>query len=158
MPITPSGKTIPDNTRHGHSKRGQKTTEYLTWESMIRRCTNPKQRAYANYGGKGVTVSVAWRTFDNFLQDMGAQPEGFTLERDDPTRGYEQGNCSWIRRSMQARNKSTTRWLTYNGCTQCLVSWAEQIGMKPKTLRARIDDHGWSVERAISTPIGKPKP
>ena len=37
---------------------------------MIQRCTNPNNKAYKNYGGRGITVCERWRDFTNFLADM----------------------------------------------------------------------------------------
>ena len=51
-----------------------------------------------------------------------------------------------------ARKK--TKYITYKGETKSLLSWAKELGMNPKTLRNRFK-RGWSVERALSTPIGK---
>jgi len=42
---------------------------YYIWKSMIRRCTNPKDASYHQYGGIGVTVHETWlRTPENFYK------------------------------------------------------------------------------------------
>lgn len=120
---------------------------------MHRRCYMPSQRFWKYYGGQGIGVCYEWHTFENFLRDMGEQPEGMTLERNDPEKNYSPDNCRWATRLEQARNKTNTRWLTFNGETLCLSEWAERLGVRPKTLRARLDDHGWSVEKALTTKV-----
>lgn len=145
------------NTKHGAAGRGKKTKTYRTWESMHRRCYLPSQDSYKDYGGKGVGISYAWHKFENFVRDMGEQPETLTLDRKNPLLGYSAENCRWATLTEQARNKSTTRWLDYAGEKLCLAEWAERINVKPKTLRARLDDYGWSVERALTTPLGAPR-
>ena len=77
------------------------------WSSMIARCTNPKHKAYARYGGRGITVCDRWlASFQNFWNDMGATwREGLTLERLDNNAGYSPTNCAWRGRTAQARNK-----------------------------------------------------
>lgn len=43
--------------------------------------------------------------------------------------------------------------LTYNGETQTVSEWARRFGLKRTTLRHRIAK-GWSVEKALTTPVG----
>lgn len=43
--------------------------------------------------------------------------------------------------------------ITFNGTTKTLSEWAKSTGMPFKTLWARINMMGWSVDRALSTPV-----
>lgn len=45
--------------------------------------------------------------FRAFLRDMGECPEGLTLERVDVNGDYEPGNCEWIAKPLQAKNRRT---------------------------------------------------
>lgn len=81
---------------------------YDVWAEMIQRCTNPKHRRYADYGGRGISVCERWRrSFNTFFTDMGERPRGLTLERRDNDRGYEPGNCYWATPTEQNLNKRT---------------------------------------------------
>jgi hypothetical protein len=80
------------------------TKTYKSWEMMIQRCTNPAHDSYPDYGGRGITVDPRWRDFAAFLEDMGERPEGKTLDRIDPERGYEPGQCRWATQAEQVRN------------------------------------------------------
>lgn len=73
---------------------------------MIKRCTNPNDKDHwKDYGGRGITICERWRSFKDFLADMGERPDGRTLDRIDVNGNYEPGNCRWATKSEQQRNK-----------------------------------------------------
>lgn len=72
---------------------------------MIYRCTYERHPYYPDYGGRGITVCDRWRTFANFLADMGIRPEGLTLERVDVDGNYEPGNVTWADNYAQRWNR-----------------------------------------------------
>jgi hypothetical protein len=126
------------------------TPTYRSWASMLQRCTNPNNKRWARYGGRGITVCERWRKFDNFLADMGVRPEGLTIERINNDGNYEPGNCEWIPRGEQQANTRRNRLLTFNGETDYLFSWAKRLGIEPGTISTRLYSYGWTVERALS--------
>ena len=64
-----------------------KSAIYGSWGAMIQRCTNPKNSKYKYYGERGITVCDRWKSFENFLEDMGERPPGMTLDRIDNDKG-----------------------------------------------------------------------
>jgi hypothetical protein len=96
-------------TKHGHSKKGNISVEYKTWDSMLRRCFNSSDVSYKNYGGRGITVCERWKRFINFYEDMGDKPKGMSLDRVNNNGNYEPSNCRWSTRSQQNRNMRTTK-------------------------------------------------
>ena len=137
------------NLTHGHaSKKKGVTRTYRTWMGMHQRCTNPGNRSYASYGGRGIAVCARWSSFENFLTDMGERPYGLTLGRIDNEKGYDQANCRWESGLDQARNKTTTRWLVVHGERAPLSVWAERVGLRQGTIRQRLAA-GWSHDDAI---------
>lgn len=84
------------------------TREYHIWARLVRRCTNEKDDAYHNYGGRGINVCLRWSDFENFYADMGPRPSAeHSVERRDNERGYEPANCYWATNSEQRKNRRT---------------------------------------------------
>jgi hypothetical protein len=88
---------------HGHTRQGKRSPTHQSWTSMMRRCFSPNHNRYYLYGAKGVTVCERWRTFANFLEDMGERPEGCTLGRHNDQGNYEPGNVNWQTSQEQAK-------------------------------------------------------
>lgn len=83
------------------------TSEYRAWADMKDRCTNPNNRYYANYGGRGIKVCKRW--FDYFVyfyEDMGIKPTiAHSLDRKDNDGNYEPSNCRWATKREQVLNR-----------------------------------------------------
>lgn len=101
--------------REANDYRGPSTTTaYRSWRSMIRRCYSAYDKAFPDYGGRGIAVCDRWRfgadglpPFVCFLHDLGPRPSlNHTIDRLDPDGDYEPGNCRWATALEQA---TTTR-------------------------------------------------
>lgn len=100
------------HSTHG-ATRGSRRTEHAIWAGMIARCFNAKCRAYPRYGGRGITVCLAWKTsFSQFFADMGERPNGKTLDRIDNDGNYEPSNCRWATWKQQAANRRRPKRIT----------------------------------------------
>lgn len=137
-------------TTHGQST----TKEYRAWHGMKGRCNNPNDKAYADYGGRGIRVCDRWNnSFEAFLADMGAAPSAnHSLDRINNDAGYEPGNVRWATVTTQLRNQRRTHYLTYNGETLSLAAWAERVGLPRAALSSRIHA-GWATDRALTQPL-----
>lgn len=93
------------NFRHGHATGGQLSPTYSSWKSIWQRCENPKHPRYADYGGRGITIAENWRSFPQFLADMGERPFDMTLDRIDNNKGYSKENCRWASITTQNLNQ-----------------------------------------------------
>lgn len=132
--------------KHGMSK----SKTYGSWRAMRERCLDPKNKRFANYGGRGISVCERWSQFHNFLSDMGERPEGHTIERIDVNRGYEPGNCMWIPSSKQCENTTRNRVIEYNGKKRILRDWAKLIGVTPRALAIRLSKYPVPVAMNLS--------
>jgi hypothetical protein len=121
---------------------------------MIQRCTNSNYTYYKDYGGRGIKVCDRWlNSFEDFLADMREAPKGLSLDRIDNNGDYTPENCRWATIKEQCNNTRCNHLLTYNGKTQSISQWANELGTKWITLYKRINTYGWSVDRALSTPV-----
>lgn len=130
---------------------------YGTWTGIIDRCTNPNSRDYIHYGGRDITICEEWRhSFEAFHDHVSQLPhfgeKGYTLDRIDNNGNYEPGNVRWATWAEQRRNTQQNILLTLDGKTRCAAVWAEELGMKQATLRARLN-RGWSAEQTLTTPV-----
>lgn len=138
---------------HGYGSRAKdkRRAEYESWTGMWQRCTNQNNKHFKDYGGRGVQVCERWKSFENFIADMGDKPTGsHSLDRVNVEGHYEPGNCRWATPAEQARNTRRTRLLTLNGKTQCLQDWATELGFGKARVITRRLAAGWSIERALS--------
>jgi hypothetical protein len=134
--------------KHGRSQDGSGSA-YLTWSNMIRRCSKPYATGYEHYGGRGIRVCERWKSFENFLADMGERPDGMTLDRYPDTNGnYEPGNCRWSTKTEQAYNKRGTLMVEHAGRRATLAELSEVTGVDPETLRRRLTD-GMPTEKIV---------
>lgn len=138
---------------HGHCKGGRRSSAHSTWTGIITRCTNPKQKNYRNYGGRGVTVCERWRnSFEAFLEDVGEKPSPkHTIDRIDNSKGYEPGNVRWATMTEQHRNKRNNRRITIDGETHCITEWEDIKNLPRYMIRNRLA-RGWSEQDAVLTP------
>ena len=58
-----------------------------------------------------------------------------------------------IEQAMEIPVHGERNMLTFEGRTMPLSEWAEEKGMLIDTLWKRIYESGWSVEKALSTPV-----
>jgi hypothetical protein len=118
------------------------TAIYNVWLAMKARCYNPKNKAYHNYGGRGIIVCDRWlgeKGFENFIADLGDRPSpAHSLDRIDNDGNYCPENCRWASKIEQSLNKRCSIVLTINGVTKHYTEWADQYGLARATVLKRI--------------------
>lgn len=143
------GKKGEPRTTHGMSH----TTEFRVWWSMLRRCEAPKQKGFADYGGRGISVCDRWHSFAAFLEDMGPRPSGdHSIDRVDVDGNYQPSNCRWATSHEQCRNTRRSVHITIDGQTKVLEDWCRDYRVSPVTVRRRMVKHGLRAEEALTDP------
>lgn len=97
-----------DESRKTHGLSNTRT--YQIHEGMLRRCKPELAEQFPYHAGKGISVCADWNPrlggcFENFYRDMGAAPEGMSLDRIDVDGDYSKDNCRWASNSVQGYNK-----------------------------------------------------
>lgn len=133
-----------------HNKARSPT--YNVWSTMQQRCGNPNATGYSYYGGRGISVCERWKTFENFLADMGEQPaRRMSIDRIDVNGNYEPGNCRWLSMTKQQLNRRNNRRITLGGLTQTVKEWCIDLKMSEELFRSRLKQ-GWTPEEVVTTP------
>ena len=101
---------IESSIKHGCRKGGHKGEHYNRWSSIKQRTSNPKNKNWSRYGGRGIEMHEPW--FDSFIlfkkwldDNLGPCPEGCTLDRIDNDGNYEPNNLRWATAEQQRRNQ-----------------------------------------------------
>ena len=138
--------------QHGLSKHPL----HNTWDKMKARCYNKQDKAYKNYGARGIKMCQEWRNsfinFYNWAIKNGYKPN-LSLDRINNNGNYCPTNCRWSTAKQQANNRRTNILITYNNKTQNLLEWSIEKNIPYQTLRARIKTYGWKIQEALEIPI-----
>lgn len=143
--------TIARNTKHGHNRRGHRTSEYRSWNKMISRCFDHNNNRYNLYGLRGITVCVDWiESYKKFLEDMGPKPSPHhSIERINNNGNYEPSNCRWATSSEQAINRKGTKYIKSKNVSLCIQGWCDNLSI-PRWLLIRGFSVGYSLDYFIN--------
>lgn len=147
------GCYLTDNPSHAkHNKCS--TRLYKCWKHIKQRCYDKKAKGYADYGGREITVCDEWlhdfQAFYDWAMTNGYKDD-LTIDRIDNNKGYSPDNCRWATKKEQANNKRNNHLITYNGKTQTLAQWADELHTNYKKLYSRIVIYDWDIEKAFKT-------
>lgn len=144
-----SETTRKAKTKHG----GHGTPEYAVWKRLRERCSNARNKSYADYGGRGIRVCRRWAKFENFLADMGERPTAkHSIERMDNDGDYSPGNCCWGTAKRQANNRRSSLRFEFNGAQITIQEIAAQTGLTYSCLHWRLRTAKMAVDAAVSLP------
>jgi len=131
---------------------------YRVLRAMMERCDGKVENS-PTYLQKVITVCDQWKSdFKSFIlwAESNGYAEGLQIDRIDNSKGYFPENCRWVTCKVNNNNRDNTLYVDYNG---------EKIALKLLLERLKLDNHyysirtriirGWSVKKAIETPIRK---
>ena len=136
---------------HGMSR----TTEYQSWVDIKRRCINPNNPCYSDYGGRGITICDRWKnSFENFLADMKLKPTPkHSIDRIDNDGDYCPENCRWSTDVEQNNNRRDNRFITIGCVTLTIAQWSKEMSFGKSVIQDRLKS-GWSERDAVLIPVG----
>lgn len=140
----------PYTKTHGETN----TRLYKIWVGIKDRCYNSNSYNYENYGERGILVCDEWNSSYESFRDWAmcnGYSDSLTIDRVDYDGDYEPSNCRWTDVKTQANNRRTNRFITFKGETHTISEWGEITGIKPNTIRMRLDSYGYTIEQALST-------
>ncbi len=145
------------NLKHG----GSETKLYQVWHAIKMRCTNPGNKRFKDYGGRGIQLYPLWQDdfsafYEYILTALGPKPSSsHSIDRINNDGNYEPGNIRWASTFQQGSNTRRIHHLTFHGQTKSIADWSRLTGINRSTIRERIERLGWFVERALTTPPQK---
>jgi len=126
------------------------------WKQMLDRCSNPQNKFWHRYGGRGIAVSESWLNFDSFYADMGTAPKGYHLDRIDNDGPYCKENCKWVTVADSLKNRSLTLWVTYQGEKLSLKELSVRLGIPYDPIYRRYASMRGNIDmEKLTKPLAK---
>lgn len=126
---------------------------------MMRRCYNPVDAAYKNYGGRGITVYEPWHNLKQFVADIGhLHRKGLEIDRENNDGNYEPNNIRFVTHQVNADNRRSARRYTHNNETHSIAGWSRIKGLSYHLLWGRLTNDRWDIAKALNTPCRPMKP
>lgn len=129
---------------------------YEVWRNIKRRCYNPSHYAYEQYGGRGIKMCDEWSDFERFYSWSLANgyEDGLSLDRIDNNGWYSPKNCRWSTWKEQGNNRRTNVLITFDGKTQSMAKWADEIGISRAALWGRLHRKKMPLDMALTAQKG----
>ena len=162
-----AGKRISKSrTTHGLSS----TKLYKIWKSMRARCNRPTDKAYYQYGGRGIKVCPEWNNLkDGFINFYNwAHANGYSdyyethndkyisIDRIDVDGNYCPENCRWVNNYVQSNNRTSNIYFQLDRYVFTLTIWSRILNINRATMHDRLNELKWSLKDSVLTIPNKP--
>jgi hypothetical protein len=113
---------------------------YHIYMNMIYRCNNPNHSDFEFVGGKGIIVSEAWDTYEDFknwaLQN--GYNDNLVLSRKSTEDDYYPENCEWIEDKIhRQKRRKYEAMVEYNGSIVSIYELGNIVNINSKTIISR---------------------
>lgn len=123
--------------------------EYRIWKALRARCSS-KCFDHTNYRLKNIKCCDRWKSFANFIEDMGPCPKGYSIDRIDNNGDYCPKNCRWANQKIQCSNRGDfTLLIGYKGEKHILKDWCRILNKNYSTMHARMYRLNMTFEEAL---------
>lgn len=146
------------NLKHENCVGNTVSRLYNIWAGMKARCYRKSNPRYKQYGKRGISICDEWLIFKNF--ETWALSNGYndelTIDRIDNNGNYEPSNCRWVTPKIQSNNSRQNVVITFDNESHTISEWSDITGIPYKALWYRLNS-GWSVQKSLTTPVGRVK-
>lgn len=132
--------------KHGGTVEHKQERLYRVWANIRKRCTNPNDKNYKHYGGRGISCCPEWdeyASFRDWAMASGYDPDApkgqCTIDRIDVNGNYCPENCRWASQKDQMNNVRTNRKVLYEGRYYTAKQLAQKLGLPYQTVISRIN-------------------
>lgn len=141
---------------------------YHTYKGMITRCYSKTNKAYPDYGGRGIYICNEWYTpgvsgnpgfiaFYEWSIQNGyfEQPKGtsrgeiLTIDRINNDGPYAPWNCRWVTQESQAKNRRTVNSIVdMDGAVYNHAEFESKYGLKEFSIHSMLINH-WTYDDIV---------
>ncbi len=149
-------RKYPSTATHGLSGH----TLYGVWQKIKARCYNKANPAYGRYGGIGVVMCdewvndapkfIEWALNNGWRKGLEIDKDIIPKELGIDSRIYSPEMCKIVTRKDNCNARISNVILTFNGKSQNIKRWSEELGISPSLIRTRISVMMWTPEDALS--------
>lgn len=131
---------------------------YTRFRHMHERCEDPNNKAYKDYGGRGIAVCTEWNIYENYKNWMLSQGYDYnapfgkqTIDRIDVDGNYSPDNCRLVDFKVQDNNRRSNVWIEYKGEKHTIAEWSDISGIPQSALAQRYKKFGDNSDRLFES-------